>query len=139
VAGGEVLLVTVEGSAPRIVRVDPRDGSEATELDLADFLQQRWGMPVSYVITAYNDMAKIRDPAGGEALLIGIVYRGKTTNLTAGREDPVAGDDQRHRIPGHGLTDIARRFWPSAEPLCQSAIARRVAPSDPSRRSVDLL
>ena len=50
----------------------PRDGSEATELDLADFLQQRWGMPVSYVITAYNDMAKIRDPAGGEALLIGI-------------------------------------------------------------------
>ena len=51
VAGGEVLLVTVEGSAPRIVRVDPSDGSEATELDLADFLQQRWGMPVSYVIT----------------------------------------------------------------------------------------
>jgi hypothetical protein len=30
------------------------------------------GIPVSYVITAYNDMAKIRDPAGGEALLIGI-------------------------------------------------------------------
>jgi hypothetical protein len=70
--GGEVLLVAVEGSAPRIVRVDPRDGSEATELDLADFLQQRWGMPVSYVIGAYNDMAKIRDPAGGQALLIGI-------------------------------------------------------------------
>ena len=69
---GEVLLAAVEGSAPRIVRVDPRDGSEATELDLADFLQQRWGMPISYVITAYNDMAKIRDPAGGEALLIGI-------------------------------------------------------------------
>jgi hypothetical protein len=52
VAGGEVF--TVEGSAPRIVRVDPRDGSEATELDLADFLQQRWGMPVSYVIAAYT-------------------------------------------------------------------------------------
>src|SRR5215471_15523044 len=70
--GGEVLLVAVEGSAPRIVRVDPRDGSEATELDLADFLQQRWGMPASYIIAAYNDMAKIRDPAGGQALLIGI-------------------------------------------------------------------
>ena len=54
------------------MRVDPRDGSEATELDLADFLQQRWDMPVSYVIAAYNDMAKIRDPAGGQALLIGI-------------------------------------------------------------------
>ena len=29
-------------------------------------------MPVSYVIAAYNDMAKMRDPAGGQALLIGI-------------------------------------------------------------------
>ena len=41
VGGGEALLVAFEDSAPRIVRVDPRDGSEATELDLADFLQQR--------------------------------------------------------------------------------------------------
>jgi hypothetical protein len=70
--GGEVLLVAVEGTAPRIVRVDPRDGSEATELDVADFLSQHWGMPVSYVIAAYNDMAKVPDPVGGEALLIGI-------------------------------------------------------------------
>ena len=29
-------------------------------------------MPASYVIAAYNDMAKIPDPAGGTALLIGI-------------------------------------------------------------------
>ena len=35
---GEVLLAAVEGDAARIVRVDPRDGSEVTELDLADFL-----------------------------------------------------------------------------------------------------
>ena len=70
--GGEVLLAAVEGTAPRIVRVDPQDGSEATELDITDFLRQHWGMPVSYVITAYNDMAKISDPAGGEALLMGI-------------------------------------------------------------------
>jgi hypothetical protein len=32
--GGEALLAAVEGSAARIVRVDPRDGSEGTELDL---------------------------------------------------------------------------------------------------------
>jgi hypothetical protein len=38
----QVLLGAVEGSAARVVRVDPRDGSEATELDLADFLGQRW-------------------------------------------------------------------------------------------------
>ncbi|MBV8133614.1 MAG: hypothetical protein JO282_14055 [Alphaproteobacteria bacterium] len=69
---GEVLLAAVEGSAARIVRVDPRDGGGATELDLPEFLRQRWGMPAGYVIAAYNDMAKVRDPAGGEALLIGI-------------------------------------------------------------------
>ena len=69
---GEVLLAAVEGNAARIVRVDPRDGREVTELDLADFLRRGWGMPASYVIAAYNDMAKIRDPAGGAALLIGI-------------------------------------------------------------------
>jgi hypothetical protein len=71
-SGGEVLLAAVEGTAPRIVRIDPRDGSDTTELDLSQFLQQRWGMPVSYAIAAYNDMAKVPDPGGGEALLIGI-------------------------------------------------------------------
>ena len=69
---GEVLLAAVEGNAARLVRVDPRDGSEATELNLEDFLVQRWGMRAGYVIAAYNDMAKIRDPGGGEALLIGL-------------------------------------------------------------------
>jgi len=69
---GEVLLAAVEGSLARIVRVDPRDGSEATELDLPAFLRQHWEMPAGYVIAAYNNMAKVRDPAGGEALLIGI-------------------------------------------------------------------
>ena len=39
--GGQVLLVAAEGSAPRVVRVDPKDGSEATDLDLAEFLNRR--------------------------------------------------------------------------------------------------
>jgi hypothetical protein len=39
---GEVLLSAVEGNAARIVRVDPRDGSEVTEVDLPDLLQQHW-------------------------------------------------------------------------------------------------
>ena len=69
---GEVLLAAVEGSAARIVRVDPRDGSEVTEVDLPDVLGRQWGMPVGYVIAAYNDMARARDPGGGEARLIGL-------------------------------------------------------------------
>jgi poly(A) polymerase len=69
---GEVLLAAIEGSAARIVRVDPHDGSEVTELDLPDFLRRHWGMPANYVIAAYNDMARVPDPAGGKALLIGL-------------------------------------------------------------------
>src|SRR6202045_2767645 len=66
-------------------------------------------------------------------------WRGKTTNLAAGRQDPVAGDDQRHRVLCHRLTDIARGLWPGAEFLRQSAISGRVAPSNPPRRSIDSL
>ena len=42
---GKVLLAAVEGSAARIVRVDPRDGGEVTKLDLPDFVGGRWAMP----------------------------------------------------------------------------------------------
>ncbi len=69
---GEVLLAAVEGDAARVVRVDPKDGSEATELDLGSFLGTAWQMRVSYVIAAYNDMAKIRDPQRGDLLLMGL-------------------------------------------------------------------
>ena len=65
--------------------------------------------------------------------------RGKTANLAAGCQDPVTGNDQRHRIPGHGLTDIARGLPPGTQFICQSAIGRRVAPCDPPRRGVDAL
>jgi hypothetical protein len=68
----QVLLAAVEGNAARLVRVDPRDGSEIPELNLADFLGNAWEMRASYVIAAYNDMARARDPGGGEVLLIGI-------------------------------------------------------------------
>jgi hypothetical protein len=69
---GEVLLAAVEGDAARIVRVDPKDGSEATELDLGSFLSTAWQSRVGYVIAAYNDMAKIRDPQRGDLLLMGL-------------------------------------------------------------------
>lgn len=98
---GEVLLVAVEGTAPRIVRVDPRDGSEATELDVADLLRQRWGLPASYVIAGYNDMAKVRDPAGGEALLIGI-------EAYIPAQAPVAAG---HRVVGVGYGRLEGGGW----------------------------
>ena len=69
---GEVLLAAVEGDAARIIRVDPNDGSEATDLDLETFLSKHWQTRVGYVIAAYNDMARIHDNQRGDLLLIGI-------------------------------------------------------------------
>ena len=66
-------------------------------------------------------------------------WRGETTNLAACRQDPVAGDDQRHRIVRHGLTDIARSFRSGTEFLRQSAISGRAAPSDLPRRGINTL
>ncbi|MGO8800683.1 MAG: hypothetical protein ACLQJL_16560 [Roseiarcus sp.] len=68
---GEALLAAVEGTQGRIVRVDPKNGGEVTELDLKSFLGEAWGMGVSYTISAYNDMAAINDSRGHELLLIG--------------------------------------------------------------------
>ena len=65
--GREMLLAVAEGYQSRIVRIDPADGGEATELDLDAFLNRAWGTRVSFVIAAYNDMA----PIGG-ALLLGM-------------------------------------------------------------------
>jgi hypothetical protein len=69
---GQVLLAAVEGTEPRIVRIDPRDGSEATDLDLHDFLGKAWGMDIGYTIAAYNNMAEVRDGHGDDVFLIGL-------------------------------------------------------------------
>ena len=65
--GDEVLLAAIEGVNARVVRIDPRDGSETTELEVARFLEDAWKMRVGYVIAAYNDMTRY-----GKARLIGL-------------------------------------------------------------------
>jgi hypothetical protein len=89
-AGGEALLAAVEGTAPRVMRIDPRDGSEVAELDFDDFLARAWGMRPAYVISAYNDMARVTDPGRGEGLLIGFI-------AFIPRNVPIAA--------GHGVVD----------------------------------
>jgi hypothetical protein len=68
---GQVLIAAIEGSEGRIVRIDPRDGSEVTDLDLAQYLGKAWRMPVGYTIAAYNNFTKVQDSGGREVLLIG--------------------------------------------------------------------
>jgi hypothetical protein len=120
----QVLLAAVEGSAARLVRVDPRDGSEATELDLADFLGQRWGMRSGYVIAAYNDIAQARAPDGGETLLIGleafippsapIAAGHNAVNVGYGRLEAGGWYLVRHPSGGYDLRQITT---PSDRPL----------------------
>ena len=79
-AGGEVLLAAIEGNASRIIRIDPRNGGETTELDVDDFLGQAWGMRPNYTIVAYNNMAKI-----GGSLLMGVMaFIPRTVSAAAG-------------------------------------------------------
>jgi hypothetical protein len=85
--GPDALLAAVEGSAARLVRIDPATGAERTELNVRQFLSNAWGMPVGYVIAAYNDMA----PGLGNVLFIGLmafVQRGASVS------------------PGHSLVNV---------------------------------
>ena len=69
---GCYLLAAVEGDHSRIVRIDPADGTETTDLDLGSFLDEAWHTHVSYVIAAYNDMTTLHDPRQGDLLLLGL-------------------------------------------------------------------
>lgn len=65
--------------------------------------------------------------------------RRKAADFAASRQYAMARDDQRHRILGHGFADIASGFRSGAEFLGQRAVGRRVPPTDPPRRIIDLL
>jgi hypothetical protein len=88
---GEFLLAAIEGNNARIVRVDPASGAETTDLDLGHFLDTAWGTRVSYVIGAYNDMARLPRPPSGDDLLIGL-------EAYIPRSSP--------RPPGHTVLDL---------------------------------
>ena len=140
---GEVLLAAVEGDAARLVRVDPRDGSEVTELDLADYLGTAWGMRVGYVIAAYNDMTKTGNP-GGETLLIGleafvppsapIAAGHNIVNVGYGRLE--AGGWYLVRHPG-GRYDLLQVAAPSGRPLVATR-SIRVSPFPQERDALYL-
>jgi hypothetical protein len=69
---GQALLVAVEGTAARIIRIDPSNGGETTELDIPAFLNSTWATKVGYVIAAYNDMTVVAEPRSEAKVLIGI-------------------------------------------------------------------
>jgi len=129
---GEVLLAAVEGDGSRIVRVDPRDGRETTDLDLDAFLDRAWGTRVSYVIAAYNEMTRVRDPTGGEALVMGIEAFIPKTAPQPARHSVVDGLETgawillRHSDGRYELREIAARHPTTGSPLIA---VRAIAPA----------
>ncbi len=131
----EQLLAAVEGTAARIVRIDPTAGYRGvTELNLRLFLGASWGAPVSYTIGAYNDMTAVPDPHGGTDLLIGVEARyssGRAPSGHAAFHGWEAGGYYlvRTAAGGYRLQEIAARQPISGRPLVSTrAIARSPFP-----------
>jgi hypothetical protein len=100
-AGGpaQVLLAAVEGNHARIVRIDPRDGTETTDLDLGALLDRAWHTRVGYMIAAYNDMAPLRESRGAQVLVIGLeAYISAASPPSPG----LVVLDPAHRLEGGG-------------------------------------
>jgi hypothetical protein len=66
---GQVMLVTVEGTSPRVIRFDPNTNTGVTDLNLSSFVGAAWGTNLTnaYMIAGYNNMTSVN----GE-LLIGL-------------------------------------------------------------------
>ena len=88
--GGEQLLIAVENSPLKIIRVDPRHPKAVVDLDVSEYLTKAWGTPVKYGIAAYNDMLAIRLPGTScESLMIGF-------EATTPRDPSGAGKNRKH-------------------------------------------
>src|SRR5580704_6650147 len=62
----------------------------------------------------------------------------EAADLAAGRQDAVAGDDERDRVLRHRLTDVAGALRPHAKLVGKRAVGRRSSPPDTARRGVYL-
>jgi hypothetical protein len=117
---GEVLLAAVEGTAARMVRIDPATGQETTELDIQAYLGSAWQTKVGYAIGAYNDMTVV--PDSGD-VLIGIeAFLPPTSPVPAGhaRVDGLDADGWyfvRHRDGRYDLKRIGRTHPVTGTPL----------------------
>ncbi len=55
------MLVTVEGTSPRVIRFDPNTNTGVTDLNLSSFVGAAWGTNLTnaYMIAAYNNMTSV--------------------------------------------------------------------------------
>jgi len=113
-----MLLATVEGTAARVLRINPETGENITELDLCAFLSQSWRMDVRYVIAAYNDMTSVSLPEGENVLLIGLM-------AFVARKAPVPAGHHVVDI-GYGVVEAGAWYllrWPDGRYMLRQLVA----------------
>jgi hypothetical protein len=136
---GQSLLVAVEGTAARIIRIDPSNGQETTELDIRAFLDEAWRTKVGYVIAAYNDMTVLRGGEGNTEVLIGIeAFLPAASPTPAGhvRADGLDGGGWylvRHGDGRYDLRKIGSRHPATGSPL----VATRTIAASPFAQEPD--
>jgi poly(A) polymerase len=134
---GQALMVAVEGTAVRILRIDPSTGRDETELDLQAFVGRSWGTTVGYLISAYNDMTVLPDGT----VLIGLeAFLPAKSPVPTGhaRVDGLDGGGWYLVRRGEGRYDL-RRIG-SVHPLTgRPLIATRTIAQSPFSQAPDLL
>ncbi len=133
---GQVLLAALEGDQCRVVRIDPEDDfRETVELEVLDFLGERWGQRPTYGVVAYDDFTPVIDPRTDRTVLftgLGATY---STRLDTHPADAWVRDawylirhpdGQRYDLQRIESTDVP----PEQELVAARTIA--VSPFDPS-------
>ncbi|WNG38789.1 hypothetical protein F0U61_37800 [Archangium violaceum] len=113
---GEVLLAVLEGDRARLLRIDPSASYRDTlELDVLDFLGERWRRRPSYAIAAYDDMTELRHPeTGAPVLLMGV---GATFEADLSTHPKQGWDPGGWYLIRHGEGRYALRSITAQEPV----------------------
>jgi poly(A) polymerase len=127
----QVLLAALEGDRCRVVRIDPEDSfRETVELEVLDFLGERWGQRPTYGVVAYDDFTPVADPETGRTLLftgLGATY---STQLDTHPADEWVRDAwYLIRYPDGQRYELRRIESPDMQPMPQLVAARSITVS----------
>lgn len=128
---GQVLLAALEGNRCRVVRIDPEDDfRETVELEVLDFLGERWGQRPTYGVVAYDDFTPVADPETGQALLFTGLSATYSTRLDAHPADGWVHDAwYLIRHPDGQEYSLRRIESPDLQPMPELVAARSIAVS----------